>query len=206
MKLRLYATLAALLLIAVAAPASAQTVTAFKAGEQTTGMTKQCFYNALGNTHTRTVSSVALCPLSIQVTLNPAARAAPQTRTAPVVRPSGPAPPTTTGFKTGEQTTGMTKQCFYNALGNTHVLTVSSVTLCPLNVQVPMNPAARAARPAQPPAPAPSTPATTIAFFTGEQTTGMTKQCFYEALGNVHTRTYSSVTICPLSLRVPLRP
>jgi hypothetical protein len=206
MTLRLYGSLATLVLIAVAAPAGAQTVTAFKTGEQTTGMTKQCFYSALGNRHTRTVSSVALCPLSIQVPMNAAARAAPAVRPAPVARPTTPAPATTTGFKTGEQTTGMTKQCFYNALGNTHVLTVSSVALCPLNVQVPMHPAAHAARPTQPAAPAPSAPATTIAFFTGEHTTGMTKQCFYDALGNAHTRTYSSVTLCPLSLRVPLRP
>ena len=205
MTLRLYASLATLILIAVAAPATAQTVTAFKTGEQTTGMTKQCFYSALGNTHTRTVSSVALCPLSIQAPMNPAVRAAPAVRPAPV-RPTTPAPTTTTGFKTGEQTTGMTKQCFYNALGNTHILTVSSVTLCPLNVQVPLNPAARAARPAPPAAPAASTPATMIAFLTGEQTTGMTKQCFYDALGNIHTRTYSSVALCPLSIRVPLRP
>ena len=34
---------------------SAQTVTAFKTGERTTGMTKQCFYDALGNAYTRTI-------------------------------------------------------------------------------------------------------------------------------------------------------
>ena len=48
---------------------TAQTITAFKTGEKTTGMTKQCVYNGLGNEYTRTISSVALCPLSIQVTL-----------------------------------------------------------------------------------------------------------------------------------------
>ena len=44
-----------------------QTVTAFKTGERTTGMTKQCFYDALGSAYTRTVGAVDLCPLSIQV-------------------------------------------------------------------------------------------------------------------------------------------
>ena len=45
----------------------AQTVTAFKTGEITTGMTKQCFYDYIGNGYTRTVRSVELCPLTIQV-------------------------------------------------------------------------------------------------------------------------------------------
>jgi hypothetical protein len=111
---------------------------------------------------------------------------------------------TVTAFKSGEQATGMTKQCFYNALGNTHVLTVSSVALCPLNIQVPLNPSASAVAPNRPAAP--SSPATTMGFFTRDQTTGMTKQCFYDALGNTHIWTVSSVTICPLTLRVPLRP
>ncbi len=111
----------------VSVPTNAQTVTAFKAGEYQTGMTKQCFYNALGSTHTLTVSSVSLCPLSVQV---PAA---------PSYNSSGATPQRqgTTAFKSGEQTTGMTKQCFYNALGNTYTRTVSSISLCPLSITVP---------------------------------------------------------------------
>jgi hypothetical protein len=35
--------------------ALAQGTTAFKTGEQTTGMTKQCFYDALGSTYTTTL-------------------------------------------------------------------------------------------------------------------------------------------------------
>jgi len=50
---------------------AAQTITAFKTGEKTTGMTKQCFYDALGSEYTRTIRSVALCPLSIRVTRRP---------------------------------------------------------------------------------------------------------------------------------------
>ena len=46
---------------------TAQTVVAMKTGEKTTGMTKQCYYDALGNEYTRTISSVELCPLSIRV-------------------------------------------------------------------------------------------------------------------------------------------
>ena len=41
--------------------------TAFKTGERTTGMTKQCFYDYIGNGYTRTIRAIELCPLSIQV-------------------------------------------------------------------------------------------------------------------------------------------
>jgi len=45
----------------------AQTITAFKTGERTTGQTKQCYYEALGSKYTRTIQAVQLCPLTIRV-------------------------------------------------------------------------------------------------------------------------------------------
>jgi hypothetical protein len=36
-------------------------------GQQQTGMTKQCYYNYAGSTYTITVSSVQLCPMTIEV-------------------------------------------------------------------------------------------------------------------------------------------
>ena len=129
--------LAALLFLALTTRLSAQTVTAFKTGEQTTGMTKQCFYDALGSGYTRTVQAITLCPLSIQVpTPGAASRPSVPQATVPPTQQASPRRSTITAFKTGEQTTGMTKQCFYNGLGNTYVRTVSAVTLCALNIQV----------------------------------------------------------------------
>jgi hypothetical protein len=37
--------------------------TAFKAGEEVTGMTKQCYYSYLGSLFTYTTSATTLCPL-----------------------------------------------------------------------------------------------------------------------------------------------
>lgn len=109
---------------------AAQTVvTAFKTGERTTGMTKQCFYDALGNEYTRTIQSVQLCPLSIQVPAPP--RPSPNS---PPPRPSGPR--VITAFKKGERTTGMTKQCYYDGLGSLYTRTIGAVELCPLSIQV----------------------------------------------------------------------
>jgi len=110
----------------------AQTGTALKAGERTTGMTKQCFYNYIGNGYTRTIGAIELCPLTIQV------RATPPTPkpTPPPTPPPSPTPQTGTAFKAGERTTGMTKQCFYNYIGNGYTRTIGAIELCPLTIQV----------------------------------------------------------------------
>jgi hypothetical protein len=118
-----------LLLGCFPADGSAQTVTGFKTGEQVTGMTKQCFYNALGSTHTLTLSSVAICPVTIQVASSPRPPA-------PTTPPPPPRPQTVTAFLKGEQVTGMTKQCFYDGLGSGYTRTIRSVDLCPLSIQV----------------------------------------------------------------------
>ena len=129
----------ALLIAAPSGSSGAQTVTAFKTGEQVTGMTKQCFYDALGNAYTLTLRSIDLCPLSTQVR-PPTSQ--PSARSGSVRAPDAPqiSPVTVTAFKTGERTTGMTKQCFYDALGSTYAKTIGSVDLCPLTVQVRTSP------------------------------------------------------------------
>lgn len=121
-------------IIVLISPASlaAQSITAFKTGELASGMTKQCIYDGLGSTYTRTVSSIAICPLSIQVSTQPQAQAQQNQQSEERTRSSG----SITAFKSGEITTGMTKQCFYNGLGNTYTRTMSSIALCPLSIQV----------------------------------------------------------------------
>ena len=107
---------------------NAQTITAYKTGEFSSGMTKQCIYDGLGSAYTRTISSVELCPLSIQVS-----RPSPST-TDNQFRP--PATGSITAYKSGEVDTGMTKQCIYDGLGNTYTRTISSIALCPLTIKV----------------------------------------------------------------------
>ena len=41
----------------------------------------------------------------------------------------------TTCFKTGEQTSGMNKICYYNCLGSTKAITISATSLCPLSIK-----------------------------------------------------------------------
>ena len=53
------------LLILLSTPALAGT--AFKTGERTTGMTKQCYYTYLGSQYTITINAVGMCPLTIEV-------------------------------------------------------------------------------------------------------------------------------------------
>ena len=105
---------------------------------------------------------------------------------------------TVTAFKTGEQVTGMTKQCFYSFAGTQYTRTLRSIDLCPLSIQVPSVPS----RPPSPPSPSPPVPGTVIAFKVGENITGMTKQCIYEFAGSRFIRTISAIDLCPLNIRV----
>ncbi len=103
-----------------------------------------------------------------------------------------------TGFLSGEETSGMTKTCYYDVLGSTVAKTISSVSLCPLSIQYSNPPATNQ------PAPAPPKSAYITAFHTGERTSGMTKICYYEFGGSQYTKTISSVALCPLSIQVRL--
>lgn len=118
-------TIAALVSLTIGATstAAAQTVTAFNTGERTTGTDKQCYYESLGDQHTQTIMAIGLCPLTI--TLRSAASPA-----------TVPQPTMITAFKTGERTTGLTKQCFYNGLSSEDTRTIRSVGLCPLSIWV----------------------------------------------------------------------
>jgi hypothetical protein len=49
--------------------------------------------------------------------------------------PSMVANSATTCFKAGEQISGMNKICYYNCMGSTAAITISSVSLCPLSIQ-----------------------------------------------------------------------
>jgi hypothetical protein len=48
---------------------------------------------------------------------------------------TGASPMTVTCFKTGEQTSGMNKICYYDCLGSPAAITISAVALCPLSIQ-----------------------------------------------------------------------
>ena len=108
--------------VMLASTAFAQTVTAMKSGEQVTGQTKQCYYSFAGNTYTRTVSTMQFCPQSIQVEEGPS-----RVQATPVVA---------TAMKSGEETTGNTKQCYYTYMGNTYSKTIPSYQVCPMSIQI----------------------------------------------------------------------
>jgi hypothetical protein len=107
----------ACLLLAVPGTVAAQ----YKTGEQVVGNVKECYYSYLGKTYVHTVASYDICPLSVNV--NPT--------------PTLPAPSGMTAYKTGENTRGGVKDCYYSALGKTYVLSVAAYELCPLSARVP---------------------------------------------------------------------
>jgi hypothetical protein len=116
----------------------AQGITAWKTGELVTGLTKQCYYNGLGSRYTRTVSRIELCPLSIPVTTQAGTPKATTAKADPgSAPPPAPAPRwTITAYRTGEEITGLTRQCHYQALGSRYTETVKSYQVCPLTITV----------------------------------------------------------------------
>jgi hypothetical protein len=127
---------AALIAAAVVFAVPAFAGTAFLTGQRTTGMTKQCYYNYLGSEYTNTISAVKLCPLSMQVGYDPI----PPPTVSPVqpIQPIQPIP--ITALLTGQDVTGTTRQCYYNYAGSKYVRTLSSVSLCPLSINVRLAP------------------------------------------------------------------
>lgn len=95
----------------------------FLKGERPQGLSKICFYDVLGETHTLNVSSVSLCPLNHNFEIMPKV---------PDQSNSG-SYGGKTGFLKGERMQGMSKICFYDVLGESYALTISSVSLCPLS-------------------------------------------------------------------------
>lgn len=100
-----------------------------------------------------------------------------------------------TAFYSGEEQGILSKVCYYNYLGSTYTLNTSAVALCPLQIRVPDVPPISTIPPIE-------SPGLGTAFLSGERTTGMTKVCFYDYLGDTYTKTVSAVSLCPLSVRV----
>lgn len=124
---------AAVFMLCAAAPLPAQSTTAYKTGERTTGMTKQCYYDALGSEYARTVQSIELCPLTITVRTG---ASVPKPEPSRDHKPE-PAPRARlTAYRTGEETTGATKQCYYEGVGSRYTRTVQSYQLCPLSITI----------------------------------------------------------------------
>lgn len=100
--------------------------TAYKSGEYTSGMTKQCVYEYLGSTYTRTIPLTSLCPLSIQTPDGSGSTSGDSSGSFGNV----------TAFKVGEYSSGMTKQCIYEGLGSRYTRTIPLTSLCPLSISV----------------------------------------------------------------------
>ena|SRR5690554_2938845 len=94
--------------------------TGFLKGERTQGMSKICFYDVLGDTHTINISSVSLCPQTREFNVSPNFQ-----------RQRGFDSGGKLGFLVGERTQNLSKICYYDVLGETYALTIGAVQICP---------------------------------------------------------------------------
>ncbi|MEZ9784876.1 hypothetical protein AB4402_11610 [Vibrio breoganii] len=101
------------------APTSAQATAGFLQNEESQAFVKVCFYDVLGETHSLNIGATDLCPLTHDFDVTPKLQ-----------------PPTENAQKTGffkqEQTSGFSKLCSYDVLGEVYVLTIGSTEICPL--------------------------------------------------------------------------
>ena len=103
--------------------------TCFANGDSASGMTKICYYNCIGGRASKTVRSVELCPVSIDVQ---------GTRGQTGLGSSNPNSSFGGGqtcFKKGEYVDGMNKVCRYDCLGSPAETTIRATELCPLSVK-----------------------------------------------------------------------
>ena len=98
----------------------ANAVTGFLKSESVQGLSKVCFYDVLGETHTLNVPLTGVCPVNYQFEVIPREPAKP-----PAIG-SGK-----TGFFKREQEQGLTKICYYDVIGETHMITIGAVRQCP---------------------------------------------------------------------------
>jgi hypothetical protein len=96
----------------------ANAVTGFLKSESLQGLSKVCFYDVLGETHTVNIPSTKVCPVNHQF------EAIPQ-------EPAKPPAVGKTGFFKREQEQGLTKICYYDVIGETHMITIGAVKVCP---------------------------------------------------------------------------
>jgi hypothetical protein len=94
-----------------------------------------------------------------------------------------------TAYKTGENTRGSVKDCFYEYMGQEYVLSVAAYSFCPYSTRV------------KSPSYTPRIGGT--AFKTGENKRGSVKDCYYSLYGKRYTLTIGSYEFCPYTAEVP---
>ena len=92
--------------------------------------------------------------------------------------------------KSGEETSGMGKVCYYRCTFGTTTENVGAARLCPLTSE---------ATPRGSSASTGSGRSDATCFKTGEETTGMTKQCIYSCGGTRKVETVGAAKLCPLT-------
>ncbi|WP_261875095.1 hypothetical protein [Vibrio rarus] len=99
--------------------ASALATTGFLKSKDVQAFSQVCYYDVLGELHSLNIKSTDICPLSYDFNIVP--------------KLSKPEPEANkTGFFKHDQTSGFSKLCTYDVLGDSYVITIGSTEICPL--------------------------------------------------------------------------
>ncbi len=101
--------------------------TGFLQGEQTSGLNKICYYEGASGSFTKTIGAARLCPQSADD-----GRGGATSRSSELSNrvDQQEATSRTTGFLSGERTSGLNKTCFYDSPRGTFTKTVSAASIC----------------------------------------------------------------------------
>ncbi|OBT15561.1 hypothetical protein A9264_12910 [Vibrio sp. UCD-FRSSP16_10] len=96
-----------------------------------------------------------------------------------------------TGFLKSNDVQGFNQTCYYDVLGELHSLNINSTDICPLSHEFDLQPKLKK----------PASDAQKTGFFKHDTTSGFSKLCTYDVLGESYVITIGSTEICPLTYK-----
>ena len=107
-----------------------------------------------------------------------------------------------TGFKTGEQVSGLNKICYYEGASGAFSKTVSATSLCPLSADDGRGSGSGSSYGSNNSTFGNSGQLNQVrnrGQLSGERSSGLNKTCYYDSARGSFTKTVSAASLCPLS-------
>lgn len=107
-----------------------------------------------------------------------------------------------TGFKTGEQVSGLNKICYYEGASGAFSKTVSASSLCPLSADDGRGVSRSSSYGSNSSTIGNSRQLNQVRSrgqLSGERSSGLNKTCYYDSARGTFTKTVSAAALCPLS-------
>ena len=99
--------------------------TGYLTGERQSGLNNICYYESINGTFTKTIGGTSICPLNADDGQSYSVGA-------DSYGSQDNSGGYTSGYLTGESTSGSLKTCYYDSVSGTFTKTISAIAICPL--------------------------------------------------------------------------